>query len=190
MNRVRLAHGQRLYWLTLPVDRTYSGTKSVRDIEVRKTASWEKKTLRTFEVHYGRTPYFDSIFPLVESLVEFPTDNLAEYNIHAISVLAGHLGFDVSKFHRSSQLASRGTATERLVTLVEGLGGDAYLSGPCAAETYQDSSMFSEAQIELRVQKYTPVEYERVGGPLAGLSIVDALFNCGFDETARLVIGE
>ena len=65
---------------------------------------------------------------------------MAAFNIAAITAIAACLGLS-SRFVRQSSLPYSGSATELLISLVNAVGGSAYLAGGGAAG-YQDDALF------------------------------------------------
>jgi hypothetical protein len=187
VNRVRLANGGQSYWFTLPLDRAFQGTRTVAEMRIDGSRDWRARLVRTLQLHYGRAPAFAATFPLLRSLVEFQTDSLLEYNLQALRGLMRILGLEQGKLVMSSALASRGVATERIVSLTRAAGGHAYLSGKVAMETYQDPSVFAEAGVHLIAQNYRHPIYLRGGEFVPGLSILDPLLWCGPEQTSRLL---
>ena len=71
------------------------------------------------------------------------------------------------------------SSDERLIDLVQAVGGGAYLSG-AGGQNYQHPEKFAAAGIDLQVREYKPRPYARAQGDFVpGLSILDALFNIG-----------
>ena len=189
INRVRLANGTADHWTTAPVQRTYSGTRTIAEMLLDDRQDWRGKLCKTLEGHYRKAPFFEQCYPWVRPLLELPTSSLLELNLNAISTLMTQLGLDTGKLVLSSTLRSRGTATERVVSLTQSAGGEAYLSGSYAMATYQDPLLFERAGISLIPQDFHHPQYPRGGGFVAGLSILDPLFWCGPEQTSRLVTG-
>lgn len=188
-NRVQVAVNEQPWWLTVPITRNFHGVKPISEIVVNDATPWRSKAVETLRLSYRRAPHFDEVFPLVERALLNPTTSLAHMNIDAIDVITDRLGLDRSKLVRSSSLDVTTTSTARLVAIVTAVGGDAYLEGGGAAG-YQDNDQFSDAGIELVRQDFEHPTYEQTTTAsefLAGLSIIDSLFNCGCDETAAFL---
>ena len=89
---------------------------------------------------------------------------------------------------RSSELEVDGAATDLLIATTKAVGGTVYLSGD-GADGYQDDARFAEEGLELQFQNFTPQAYPQIGSTefVPGLSVLDALFNLGFEGTAALL---
>jgi hypothetical protein len=190
MNRVQLLVDGRAVWATMPVVRSYSGLREVREIRTDASSPWRERLLATLRAAYVDAPYFETTMAVLEPLVLAPGDALADYNERALHGLAAHLNLDAGRFVRSSTLESEGRATERLVSLVRAAGGTAYLAGG-GTGGYQQDELFAAAGVELVEQEFTPRPYRQAGTDafVPGLSVVDALMWCGAAGTAELLDG-
>jgi len=75
------------------------------------------------------------------------------------------------------------------VAVVKAVGGTAYLCGG-GAGGYQEDTKFLEAGLELRYQQFQHPVYAQIktGTFMPGLSIIDVLMNCGFEQARALVM--
>jgi hypothetical protein len=190
LNRVRLLVGGEPRWATMPVVRSYHGTRLVREMKIDNAGPWRAKLLKTVEASYRRAPHFAEVFPLVERLVRNPTDDLTSYNLSAITALVEALGLDSSKLRLGSALGAEGAATDLLVSMVEAAGGAAYLCGG-GAGGYQEDEKFAARGLKLVYQDFAHPTYPQAnaGEFVPGLSVIDALMNCGFERTRALAAG-
>ncbi len=172
-------------WLSIPT-RFHQGD-NIDQVRFADPDWWRKHgdTLRTV---YARSPYFREIWSLLNQAYAEPGEKLADFNVRLVRSIAGYLGLKC-RFELSSALEPEGCSDDRLISLVRKVGGDVYISGK-GGQNYQDPAKFAEAGIELRVHTYDPVPYRQAQGEfVAGLSILDALFNLG-PEAASLLVYE
>jgi WbqC-like protein family len=186
VNRVQLLVNEQPSWVTVPVVRSYHGVREIREMRIDEQTPWRRKLLGTLQASYGRAPHADEIMPVLSDLIENPTDDLAEYNRASIAALKDSLGLE-AELVPSSSLGVESQATMRLIELVKAVGGTAYLSGG-GAGGYQEDERFPEAGIQLVKQDFEPPAYPQLSGePVPGLSVIDALLSCGFEETRKLL---
>lgn len=188
VNRVRLLTGGKATWVTLPVVRAYHGLRLIRDMAIDNSFPWRAKVLKTIDINYRRAPYFKEVWPVVTELISNPTESLAEYNLTTIRTLSELLGLDTSTLIIGSTLEAGGQATDLLIDIVNAVDGTTYLCGG-GATGYQDDELFAAAGIGLVYQDFHHPVYVQRTAPdfVPGLSIVDALMNCGFDHTGHLL---
>ena len=78
-----------------------------------------------------------------------------------------------------------------MIAIVHSVGGTAYLAGG-QASAYQEDEKFARAGLDLIYQDFQHPCYAQAHSRafVAGLSIVDALMNCGWQDTRRLLHGQ
>lgn len=189
-NRVQIIVSGEPAWLTVPIVRAYHGVRTVREMRITAEAAWRGKLLRTIDHNYRRAPHFDAVFPLLESSIGNPTTELAEYNLSPIRAICSGLGLK-TPIVLGSSLGVGGRATQLLISMVKAVDGTAYLAGG-GASGYQEDAEFSEAGIKLIYQEFQHPTYPQFNSATfkPGLSIVDALMNCGFAGAAGLLSGQ
>jgi len=188
-NRVRLAFQGDPYWLTCPLDRSgSSGTAKINEMQIQPDARWRNKAVNTLSLHYKKSLYFNEVFPLVEGLLQQDTSNLAEFNENAIRAICRLIGLQAD-IVRSSELAVDTSGTQRLIDLVQAVGGETYYSGRNAADTYQDNDTFAAQGVALDIESFSVPAYEQLKTSefVDGLSVLDALFNVGPQMTRELI---
>jgi hypothetical protein len=188
VNRVRILVNGRETWLTVPIERSYHGTRAIREMRIRDDdGRWRETAIKTLRSAYGRAPFFDAIEAELQPLLRDATSDLATFNERAIRRICALLDLD-TPLVRASELDADGAATDLLVSLVRAVGGDAYLAGG-GAGGYQEDEKFAAAGIELRYQRFEPPVYPQRGSDthVPGLSVVDAFAHVGPDGTRRLL---
>jgi hypothetical protein len=121
-----------------------------------------------------------------ECVLNNSSDNLADLNAHIIRALAAKLGLACS-FQRSSALNITSSGDQRLIEIVQKLKGTTYLSGH-GGKNYQDTLNFESAGLHLEYYDFSPPQYPQLWGDFVpGLSVLDVVFNCGFDGTRSVI---
>lgn len=187
INRVQvLASGQPAL-ITVPVVRAYHGVRRVDEMLIDESRPWRRKLLATIEQSYRRAPYFEETMPLVTEIVTHDDPLLADYNEAGLRRLAAAVGLDPGKFVRASGLDVSSVATDLLIDITRSVGGETYLAGG-GAGGYQEDEKFARKAVRLEYQRFVHPDYPQLSKtPHHGLSIIDALMNCGSRETARLL---
>jgi hypothetical protein len=188
-NRIKTAAGTR--WLTIPV---FSGGARVDFIPIHDVAicwdrPWPRKHWAAIRHAYSRAPFFDRYADLVEGFYRRRDDRLADFTIDFIIALAAELGLTRTRFVRSSALGVRGSRMERLIGLMEAVGGTRYISGPSARQ-YIDEPALQASGKTVEYMTYDYPEYEQLHPPYdPQVSILDLLFMKGPDAP-RYIWGE
>ncbi|MDR1360653.1 MAG: WbqC family protein [Deltaproteobacteria bacterium] len=187
-NRVKMLLGEPK-WFTMPVVRNYHGMHRYDEVRIDESRPWRDAFLTALRAFYGRTLGFAEGFPLCEPLIRCPASSLVEYNLNALTGLLDILSLPRGHLRRASEFAVNSRGTERLIDLVKAVGGNAYLAGG-GAGSYQEDGLFAERGVSLVHQNFQHPEYDQGGAFVSGLSVLDALFRLGVEETRRILFSE
>ena len=115
---------------------------------------------------------------------------MSELNIHLIKSVLRILRISDHTLLTSSSLKKNGKSNHLLCSLIKSVDGDSYLCGAGSSE-YLDTEIFKNNNIGIVYQNYNDIEYPQINTIkfFAGLSIIDALMNCGASKTRELVYG-
>lgn len=188
-NRVKLLISDEARWVTAAIDRSYHGTRTIREMNFLTNIAWREKALKSIESNYNRHPFYSDTMALIEPLLLSPESNIGQYNIQAITTIVHCLGVDTNKLKRSSDMPHLGSSNELLCSLTQLVGGDTYMCGG-GAEGYQDEAVFTERGITLSHQDFIHPTYLQHGRKefVPGLSIIDAAMNLGWTDVGKLLI--
>lgn len=174
-NKVKAASGVAL--LTVPVFEKAGQTLDA--VRINNMLPWRRKHWRTLEQAYGKAPYWREHAEFLKSTYEQEWEFLNDLNRHMLEYFIGALGIGTPVVY-ASNLNVPGIATERLVNLIEAVGGKIYLSGAYALDAYLDADMLAAAGIGLELQEWTSRPYPQLHNKFVpDLAIVDLLMNCG-----------
>jgi hypothetical protein len=180
--RTKIASHSGPRWLSVPT--RYHLGDSITQVQFADDR-WNHKHLGTLRGEYGRSPFFKEVWSIIAPIYENAFGSLADFNQRLIVDLAAYLGLNC-RICRSSELNVPGTSDDRLIALIEAVGGTQYLSGK-GGQNYQDPKKFCSRGIDLNVRTYLPTSYIQIhGDPIFGLSILDAIFNLGKDAIGLL----
>ena len=173
--RASIPSGDGTAWLSVPT----SGESGGPIDEVRfADPAWGPKHVDRLRSIYRKARAYKQVMALVEPVYASPGELLGEFNIRLIRAIADFLGL-APRWERSSELRPTGTADDRLISLVQLVDGDTYVSGT-GGQNYQSEAKFRDAGLTLEVHEYRPVPYPQAGEAFTpGLSMLDALFNLG-----------
>lgn len=187
INRVRLRIGGKAQWSTAPVDRKFNGVKTIAEMNFADER-WNRKFVKTYKHAYAKAPYVDQALNILESLGSAGERGVAMFNFRAVSLICEVLGIDISKFVFSSSLSINSAGGQRLIDIGHSLGCGRYLCGG-GASGYQDDVLMAEQGITVVYQNFVHPTYTQVGGVdfLPGLSVLDALANCGAKSVREML---
>lgn len=188
INRVRILINGEPKWMTLPVDRSYHGTRRICDMRLDESSGWQRRMVATLRSSYGRAPFFEEVMPTLEAVIGDAVDGLCSFNLKGLFRLLAALEMPSDHMILSSKLAASGQATDLLISLVQAVGGRCYLAGG-GASGYQEDEKFAAAGLDLSYQAFEHPAYPQFNSQTfePGLSIIDAAMNLGFQGTHALL---
>jgi len=177
-------------WHTVAISRNFSGSKKINEIRFAEDIDWKELYLNRIKNCYPKAKYFSQVFDFLDESLTYKTDFLSELNIHLIESVLQLLEIPTKNLLKSSDLSKQGRSNELLCSIVKSVGGNSYICG-AGATGYLDSKVFKDNKINLIYQNYKPVKYPQIDSDvfIPGLSIIDAMINCGLTKTRELVYG-
>jgi hypothetical protein len=167
----------------VPVAKDFG--QEIREVEI-KDDGWHNKHWKSIHHSYANAPYFDEYGPVFERLYEQEWESLLELDVTIIEELADCIGIDDTEFVYSSDLDISGEKTDRLLSVLDEIDADEYISGP-AAKDYMEVEKFKREGIDLHWHEFDHPEYDQQHGEfLSHLSVIDLLFNVG-DEAIDVI---
>ena len=190
-NRVKIMVNGRQLWITAPVSRTYTGVRLINQIELQSGLQWQDKIFKTVFHSYRRAPYFNEVIGLLEPLIKYPENNLADYNLNGVIKICELLDIKNRIILKSSNISHEGSSTNLLISLINAVNGNTYLCGT-GSLNYQDDSLFKKSGIHVIHRNYAHPIYKQYAEDnfMPGLSIVDALMHCGISGVKKLLLKE
>lgn len=173
-NRVKVNVQGNSTWVGCPI-RRQSGEQLIKDVLIDDAQPWRKKLLKTLELNYKKAPYFVPIMEVLESIIVYPSKSLADFNKNTIQTICKLMKIS-GNFISQSELQTAAKSTHLLIEIINAVNGSAYLCGG-GASGYQQDILFTENNIELIYQNFTPQPYGIPDKFIPGLSIIDYLMH-------------
>ncbi len=181
-NYIKTPQGKKR--LTIPLK--YHFKDSINEVRTRDELNWREQHLNLLAVNYQKSLHFQEIFPLVRELLLTQYHDLADMNMTVNRFILSGFGIR-TPIVKASELKLSTKKEERILDICSQLGADEYYSGLGAAD-YQSRESFEKRGILLTYTDYSPFPYPQLwGGFEYNLSVLDYLFNCGFDWNRVLI---
>lgn len=188
-NRNRIRSDQGWSWITVPI--RFDGPHlnlAIKDVKINYERKWQKKHLGSLWACYKKSPYFEEIYPLFESVLSTKYQFVIELNYEIIFAICKYMSLEDKRFLFSQDMhIDKGAQkTERLLNVFEEIGGvTTYISGP-AAMSYLEEDKVSRMGIKVEWHNYQhPYYNQNTWGSnmfISYLSVADLLFNHGKDS--------
>ena len=190
INRNRLLINGQEYLFTVPL-RDASQNKRINEVKLTDDPKWRGKLLKTIEQGYRRAPYYGTVMPLTEKIINFATDSIADLVHNSLVELNQYLGLTTRLVASSSVYDNRQLkAQERILDICRLEGATRYVNPIGGIELY-DKSTFAQAGIELNFIDAKRVDHPQLNRHdfLPWLSVLDALMLCDV-PTVRAMLEE
>lgn len=189
ISRVKINMQNGEHWITVPI-KGKSELLPIQNIPLTN-GPYLKKIARTLEVTYKKTPYFQEVYDCVSLHLLDQPPSLCALNISLITAIVNRLGL-ATRLVRSSELGCTGHEGEdKILCLLKAVKAITYISGKGAGSNrHIDEGHFAKEGIRLVWQSFDHPIYPQLFGGIfiPNLSIVDMLFNLGFDQTRKMLM--
>lgn len=189
-NRVKTPQGE--LYLTIPIRKTKSRDRLlINEAVINDKEPWRKKHLKSIFYAYRKSEFFNEVYPFTEKLINNKTIKLYDLNINIITAISNRIGID-KKFILSSNLKNLSGKKElRIVSICKEINCDKYLS-PQGSAVYIEKNLpggeFPKSNIGLFYHNYKHPVYKQLYTEfLPYMSILDLLFNCGFNKSLKVI---
>lgn len=176
-NIIKTKEGDK--WIIVPIKNSNRKGQLICEAEIDNRSNWQRKHYNSFQMSYGRTPFFKKYKWILEDIyLNNKWTNLSEFNIYATKLIAKELKIH-TEFIISSSLNVTEKKDDRIINICKKLNANYYLSGP-AAKSYIDCSKFEQENIVLDYIKYEYPRYKQLYEPFNHyVTILDLIFNYG-----------
>lgn len=172
INRNRILINNQAHYLTLDLQGA-SSFKKINEVGLSFNAS---KLLKTIKQAYGKAPFYQETFPLIDKILFFEQNNLAAFVINSIREISAHLAIKV-KIHVSSELnvGSDKSGQERVIEICRFFQATKYINAIGGKELYS-KEIFRENGITLKFINSNFVRYQQFDHEFVPfLSIIDVM---------------
>lgn len=190
-NRNRILGTNGVQWLSIPISNKGHMDGSIATTLIAsdpKNAKWKEKYLQTIRMSYGKYPFFNEVFPVLEKAMDVDSPYFCENNISVIKAFCDALNIH-PEYVRSSSLGVNGLKSDLILDICKATNADVYIAGPSGRD-YLDMNSFKEAGIKVVFNDYHhPVYPQRRSEEfISHLSALDLFMNVGFAEAKRIIM--
>ncbi|WP_128545210.1 WbqC family protein [Larkinella soli] len=187
VNRNRILVNGKDHLFTVPL-RDASQNKRIRDIDLGDDPKWRPKLLQTLAQSYRKAPFYNTVYPLLEKVVNLEARTIADLVRESFSVLNDYLGIRTeivpsSVIYQNEALKGQ----ERILDICRQEKADRYINPIGGMEIY-DRQRFTDEGIELFFIRSRRVEYPQFSNEfIPWLSIADILMFNEVDAVRKML---
>ncbi len=175
----------------VPVQKSKCFQAKLNEVLIVENNQWKNKLIRTLENNYKKTPYFEKYAVNIINIINKDIKILSELNITLIKEICSILNINTeflysSDFTKETKSASQ--RSERVAQILDWIGASRYLSA-FGSFDYMKEDNFNFEKYDVIFQNYIPKQYKQIQTDtfVPYLSVLDALFNIGAEETLMLI---
>ncbi len=173
-NRILVNGKDQLFTIPLKKDSDFL---NVNERRLADNATREiQKILRKIKASYARAPYFESVYPLIESCFLYPEKNLFDFIYFSIQTICQYLEIDTNVMVSSSLNIDHSLkGKDKVIAICHALQADVYIN-PIGGIHLYDKEEFSTHNIVLQFLQPQIIPYPQFGNEFVpNLSIIDVL---------------
>lgn len=178
-NRNQIKTAQGLKWLTVPVRTKGSFGAAIDEVQLVQDG-WSKKHLRSIELNYRSTPYFDDYFPRLRQILTEPCDHLSTLNLKLLNQLIQWFKLPTQVLLSRDLHLSETDPSKRLAEVLKKTSAERYISGP-AAKAYLLEDLLPAPVQYMDYSGYTTYNNQPHPPFTHNVSVIDSLFCVGPD---------
>lgn len=149
INRNNILLNGNKYLFSIPLDKP-SQNKLICDTKLHFTEQDKRKFLKLLSSAYGKAPYFNDVYPLLEDIILYPDNDLTNYLCNSLIKTCEYIGIKTNIL-RSSQIEHNThlRAEKKIIDICKKIGTSMYVNLPGGRELY-NSDNFQQENINLR----------------------------------------
>lgn len=176
--RNKISNNDNFIFLTVPVLTKNKLMQPINKVKIHNKVNFKKQHLKTIELNYKKTKFFELYFPEIEKIYNVDYENLVDLNINFIKYICNCL-FIKTDFSKSSDLNFLEKKNSLLIKICKHYNANQYIS-PLGSKNYLNENMFKDNKILVKYHDFLQKKYPRDKKKfISNLSSLDALFYLG-----------
>lgn len=176
INRNRILINQKPSYITIPLIKA-SQNKKILEISIQNNNQWKVKMLKSISNAYRQSTFFDSVYPLIEDIINYDTDSLSGYLSNQLRSIAYFMGIDTEISYSYNNYDNTNLkGQERIVDICQQVDASHYYNLAGGVSLY-DKNIFKNKEIDLLfIEMHDGARYKQHSDNfIPYLSIIDLL---------------
>lgn len=188
-NRVQIKTASGIKWLTVPTAGRHLA-QHIADVAIDEAQDWRGRQRALVRQALAAAPHLADALALLDEVHALRGVSLGELSAASFEACCRYLDLGPPRpFPRSSALGVPGKGSERVLALVQRLGGDSYVTGHGARE-YLDHAAFEQAGVSVDYMAYEKRAYPQAHGAFTPyVSILDLVAHLGREGRSVIASG-
>jgi hypothetical protein len=188
INRNRFLQNDQDVLFTLPLK------KDSRDLNINERLLSDnsvfiiKKILKQLEYNYRKSPYFESVFPLIENCFMYNNPNLFDFILYSIKNIIRFLKINTKLVISSNINIDHGLmGQDKIIEICKNLECKTYIN-PIGGVGLYNVDVFNQNNIKLSFLESNFIKYRQFNDPfIPWLSIIDILMFNSIKDVVKLI---
>jgi len=175
INRNRILVNGKASYITLPIKKD-SDHLNIVERRLADDGKERIKLIRRIDNLYHKAPKFKSVFPLIEAIILFNTNNLFGFLLHSLYQTKFYLGILTPLVISSTITIDHSLKSEeKVISICRSREAKIYINAIGGTSLYKKEN-FEKERIALRFIKSDHIEYKQFDNPfMPALSIIDVM---------------
>jgi hypothetical protein len=172
--------------LSIPI-KNKNKIQLIKDVEINNEINWKKKHLKTIQYNYKKAKYFKRYIKFFEKLYENNWIKLNEITEYILLYVMKELNIE-TEILSDKNYNFKEKKNDFLIEICKKFDATTYVSNK-GSEDYIDLTVFKKNKINHYFVSYKNYFYRQQNNKkfVNNLSIFDMMFNCGPDETEKII---
>lgn len=187
-NRNNILLNNQKHLFTLPLAKA-SDSEKINKREFANSITKEKeKVIRKIQNAYVKSPHFKKTFEILEEIFQKDTQSLVTFNVHAIQSICRTLQISTPVSLSSElKIGDNITGPDRVLAVCKQKQAKKYIN-PIGGKSLYSAEIFASHGVSLKFIEMLDIRYfQNSTNFIPSLSIIDALFHVGIEETKSLL---
>ncbi len=164
-----------------------SQNRLIKETQLSQTKEDTRKLLATLTQAYRKAPYFESVYHMLETSLDYQETSLTDYLAYQIKTVKNYLGIQTTLLNSSDIKKEEHKGESKILDICRIRGADCYINAIGGIKLY-DPQNFKDQKIRLQFLKTDDIIYQQYKEDFVpNLSIIDVLMFNSVEEVKELL---
>ncbi|WP_420408242.1 WbqC family protein [Hoeflea sp.] len=188
-HRIKVKTPNGTSWMTVPLQE-HSRGPAIDEVKIQPPTVWADRHLALLDASIRGAPFEEDAKEIARSVLQVEHETVRDVARASMLSLCRYFEIDrTTRFVDSRDLGIGGSGSDRILNLVQAVGGTDYVTGH-GARNYLDHEMFEAKGISVSYMDYQCTPYPQLHGPFTPyVTALDLVANCGRDGIRSIASG-
>jgi hypothetical protein len=179
VNRIQIKTPEGMKWMTVPLAKLSLG-QSIDEVQIDFARNWQDEHFSLLQRSFEGAPHSADAIEMARMIYDQGHQRIGALSRASFMAAVGYFGLDRDRrFVHANELAEDGASSNRVLRIVQSLGGADYITGH-GARNYLDHEAFEAAGVRVSYMDYQLAPYPQLHGAFSPyVSCLDLIANCG-----------